>query len=747
MAKTSSVKNTQQGNLSLSALSGTQSSLKGLVILLIAGLSAYFIAFDNQFTNWDDQGYVYENPLVTGFSTKQIPVIFKTLNIAGNYHPLTILSLGINYLITGPEAWGFILTNVLLHIINAWLIYLIVLKLRQTELVAYGASLMFLLHPLHVESVAWVSERKDVLYTLFWLLAWLQWLNWKESGKTLQYALALAFFILSCLSKGMAITLTGVLLLTDVFLNSDFKKLKTPAFWIKYIPFIIISLIFGYIAILAQKEQGTIVESSAYNGFESFLLVCYGYMFYLIRMFLPWGLAAFYPYPASAGQVFPIEVYLAPLLMALIAFMAWKSLPQNNKFMYAILFYTGCIFIVLQILPVGVAITADRYFYISSIGLCMGFGWLLQWIQQKWHTQFAVGALAGFSLIWGGLTARQANTWQDSLSLFTNVITYHPKASVGYNNIGTILGMERKDQVAIWYYRKAVEYNPRYAEAWNNMGILYKDLGKIDSALFCANRALELFPRYTNALSNLGNIYFSTQQFDLSAEQFRKASEITPNDPGVFLNMGAALQMKGDKQGAENAYLKVLQINPADHRALHNLGDARFNEKDLNGAEQYYKQILAVKPGDEEALRKLKLVEDTRSGKIKDALTTYQDQIQADPKDAKAWLNAGTEYFSQGKYKEAISYFEKALNINPNLPEAWNNLGTSKGITGDTQGAVKCFKKAIALKSNYNEPMYNMGLAYGQMGNQNEAVKAYQQAARLGHAGAQKILKDNGFSW
>ncbi len=726
-----------------------------LGVLLLLALTAYFTAFNNEFTNWDDQGYVYENPLVTNFDFSQIGVIFSTLNIAGNYHPLTILSLGLNHYFLGADAWSYIVLNVLLHSFNAWLIFRIAALLHFPTTASWAASILFLLHPMHVESVAWISERKDVLYTLFWLLAWQQWIVWRQNPSQHKnaYWLCLIFFILSCLAKGMAITLTGVIILTDWLLMNKKISLKTITSEWRYLPLLAISIGFGIIAILAQKAQGTIIEKSAYDGIESFLLVCYGYTFYLIRMIFPWGLAAFYPYPAAAGKAFPLEVYVSPMLILLLAYAFYyfkKKFPDSigvKMYGYAMLFYTGCILIVLQILPVGVAITADRYFYVSSIGLAFGFGYLISWMQTQFTPSTSLGALAALTLAWGGLTARQANTWQDSITLFQNVIDYHPTAAVGYNNIGTILGLERKDQTAIWYYRKAIEYNPKYSEAWNNMGILYKDLGNIDSALFCAQKALEIFPRYQNALSNLGNIYFTLQQYDKAIEQFAFASSIAPNDAGIYLNLGAAMQMKGDQAGAEQAYQKALSINPGDFRAMHNLGDARFNQKDYDGAERYYRTVLQVKPDDPEAIRKLGLVQDYRSGKIKDALTTYLDQIKSKPEDGKAWLNAGTEYFSQGKYKEAISYFENALKRDPNLPEAWNNLGTSKGITGDPRGAIKCFERSVAIKNDYAEPLYNMGLAYGQLAENNQAVKYYQQAAKLGHVGAQKVLKDNGYSW
>jgi len=721
--------------------------LKALLCFIVLGLAAYATAFDNEFTNWDDQGYVYENPLVTQFGMDKIPVIFSTLNIAGNYHPLTILSLGINYVLLGENAWGFILINLLFHIANTWLVFLIVLSFRQKDRIAWAAAIMFLLHPLHVESVAWISERKDVLYTFFWLLSWHQWLLWRENKKTVHYILVLLFFILSSLSKGMAITLTGVIVLTDYFIDAKFQALFEKKKLLSYLPLVIISLVFGSVAIISQRAQGTIIESSNYTGLESTLLVFYGYMFYLIRMIIPWGLAAFYPYPASSGQTFPMEVYIAPILFACILFYVIKTFKQDSRPGFVFAFYTICIIIVLQILPVGVAITADRYFYVSSIGLCMGFGWLLEYVEKKSSKRIAMGILIFFTLAWGLLTARQANTWQNSIALFENVIQYHPKASVGYNNIGTILGMEKKDSLALWYYRKAIEYNPRYSEAWNNMGILYKDIGNIDSALYSAKKALELYPGYTNAYSNLGNIYFSMKEYALSAAQYKRVTEINPSEPGGFLNLGAALQMQGDRDGAEQAYQQVLKFNPGDFRALHNLGDSRFNRGDYSGAEQYYKQVLAYKPEDTEAVRKLQLLDDTRSGKIKDPMTNYQEQIASEPTNPKPYLNAGTELFRQGKYKEAIQYFEKALSLDANLPEAWNNLGTSKGITGDVKGALICFQKALQLNPDYHEPLYNMGLAYGQLGDQTKAVEYYQKAARAGHAGAQNILKDNGFSW
>jgi len=720
---------------------------KAFALFFFAGIIAYYTAFDNTFTNWDDQGYVYENPLVTDFGLHQIQPIFSTLNIAGNYHPLTILSLGLNHAAGNGEAWTFILINVLLHILNTWLIYRIVLALGGTPLAGIAAGLMFLLHPLHVESVAWISERKDVLYTLFWLLAWLTWMRWRKDKNPGHYALMLTFFVLSCLSKGMAITLTGVLILSDIYQQKSFAILKRADYWKPLVLPMLISLVFGYVAILSQKSQGTIVESSQYSAIESTLLVCYGYMFYLWRMLVPYGLGAFYPYPAAAGTAFPIEVYIAPIAIAAIFYLTYYSIKHSMSFLFALLFYSGCILIVLQILPVGMAITADRYFYISSIGFCIGFGWLIQYLATRTQNTIAFTALACIAFAWTALTARQADTWQDSITLFENVIRYHPKASVGYNNIGTILGMERKDSQAIWYYRKAIEYNPRYSEAWNNMGILYKDLGNTDSALYCARKALELYPGYTNAMSNLGNIYFTIKDYDASAQQFMAVTRIKPQDPGGWLNLGAALQMKGRADSAEWAYRKVLEINPNDYRALNNLGDACFNRNQFDEAIQLWQRVLAVKPDESEAKRKIQLAEDTKAGRVKDALTTYKEQIAANDKDAKAWLNAGTELFRQGKYKEAFPYFEKALKLDDKMPEGWNNFGTTHGILGDTRGAIRCFEKALAIKPDYAEPMYNMGLAYGQNNNQEQALSFYRKAARLGHVGAKKVLQDNGYNW
>jgi len=712
------------------------------LILLGITLLIYSSSLNNEFTNWDDQGYVYENPLVTGFTWNKIPEIFSTLNIAGNYHPLTILSLGINHLFGGLNPWSYILTNLLLHALCASFIFHLTTRLFSIE-AAWPAAILFVLHPLHVESVAWVSERKDVLYTTFWLAAWIKWLDYRKSASYLDLIISLALFILSNLSKGMAITLTGVILLTDYF-KEGVNSILNRKYLISILPFILISILFGYIAIKAQAAQGTIIEKSGYSIPENIILVIYGFQFYLTRFIAPWGLCAFYPYPFKPGEIIPVFVW-ASLggTLVIISAVVFLRKHLNGWITWAFLFYAGCISIVVQILPVGSALTADRYFYVSSIGWCIGLGYAFTHLQKSIQP-YVLGIIGSILAI---LTFRQADTWSSSIELFENVIACEPTAAVAYNNIGTILGIEKKDRTALSYYQKAIYYNPKYSEAWNNMGILYKDLGNSDSAIICAEKALEIYSGYVNAYSNLGNIYFSQKKYDEAATQFYQVIQKSPKDPSGYLNFGAAMQMKGDYVGAEKAYLEVIKLLPNDIRPLHNLGDVKFSQKDYAAAIQYYQRILQLIPGDADALQKIKTAQDTRDGKIKDALTTYLEQISQNPENADAYLNAGTEYFRQGKYPDAIQYFEKSLALNPNKPEAWNNLGTAYAVSGKGPKAKNAFEKSASLRSDYSEPQYNLGLYWSQQNNQNKALEHYQKAARLGHEGAQQLLKQNGFSW
>ncbi|MBI4648195.1 MAG: hypothetical protein HY738_16830 [Bacteroidia bacterium] len=315
---------------------------KILLISVIAILCviSYLPAYKNNITNWDDDRYISKNPYITSLSFFNVKEIFSNFYFC-NYHPLTMLSLALDYSIGGTSPFVFHFTNVLLHIINSLLVFWLVLLVLNDLKTAFFCGLLFGVHTLHVESVAWIAERKDVLYSLFYLLSFISYIKYikltrkdalpKISACAIAvtpnevslrvrvnyYLLSLVLFIMSVLSKGMAVTLPLVLIATDYFYN---RKLLSKKIIAEKIPFLIISLIFGIIAILAQKTETAISGLESYRLDESIVFACYALFQYVLKLLLPAGLSSFYPYPSEISWFFWFYPLIIMLIIAIIVF-------------------------------------------------------------------------------------------------------------------------------------------------------------------------------------------------------------------------------------------------------------------------------------------------------------------------------------------------------------------------------------------------------------------------------------------
>ncbi|MGB1242376.1 MAG: hypothetical protein ACPG49_07635, partial [Chitinophagales bacterium] len=347
-----------------------------LAAILFITFVAYIPALSGEFNNWDDQMYVTDSKLIKNVSPSGLVKIFST-QVAANYHPLTVLSLAINYQISGLSPFSYHLFNVLLHLLNVFLVfYFAYLLTRRNLTIAAIAALFFGIHPMHVESVAWVSERKDVLYTAFFLAAMITYLKYlqhfraKSKGKRANpqkyYIYTLLFFLLSLLSKGMAVVLPVVLLGID-FLKK--RKVQKKAI-LEKIPFFVIALIFGIAALYIQTDRGAVGDMNRFSLMSKIGYASYGFVYYIIKFFAPSHLSSFHPYPNLTGTLTPV-FYAAPLAVAALWGAATYTLKSQRMTFFGLFFYAVTVALVLQFISVGSALVAERYTYVSYIGLLL----------------------------------------------------------------------------------------------------------------------------------------------------------------------------------------------------------------------------------------------------------------------------------------------------------------------------------------------------------------------------------------
>ncbi len=369
-------KNIKTANAPKIAVEPVKSSQTNIYVLIGVTAVAVFLAYAKIWNNglvWDDDPYIILNEAVQNFDIKELLMGFHV----GNYHPLTMLSLGLEHRFVGNEPWLYHLNNLLIHIANTVILFKIIKEFGLNDTIAWLCSLFFALHPMHVESVAWAAERKDVLYTFFLFLSYWVYIGYAKKPSIQKYLISLVLFVAACLSKGMAVVLPALLLITDWWMLERGFKTKDL---INKIPFFVVTLVFAYIATKAQKDAGadaTSVINAAYNGSERVRIVAYSFLFYWVKTILPFNLLPFYPYPGKPNGSLPAEFNLA--LMGVIIFLGlafWLGL-KNKKIWWAVGFFIIAISTVLQILPVGSAIVADRYYYLSSVGPLFLLAWFL----------------------------------------------------------------------------------------------------------------------------------------------------------------------------------------------------------------------------------------------------------------------------------------------------------------------------------------------------------------------------------
>ena len=385
-------------------------------VLVITAL-CLFPMLRNGFTNWDDEYYVVNNSLLRGPDWIGI----FTRPVVSNYHPLTVLSLAANFAISGKDPHSYLILNLLLHLLNVVLVFVFIYSIshRQT-LVAFFTALIFGIHPMHVESVAWISERKDLLYTLFYLLALMQYWQFLQSRKPLRLWLCFLLFVFSLFSKPAAIVLPLVLFLMDYWQ----QRPMTRQVMLEKIPFVLVAVLF---AIITLKLQSVTAMTSVdlYPFWVRLFFASYAVLVYFFRFFVPYPLSAFHPFP-EPGHL-GLVIYLAPLFLAALLFVIWQ-LRKNRLVVFGFLFFLVNILLVLQLIPIGMTIVSERYTYVPYIGLAFLFTMLAgEYLKEKRLVPAIAGAVVIFFLF-GFLTFNRTQVWKDSDSLWGDVINRYPDA-------------------------------------------------------------------------------------------------------------------------------------------------------------------------------------------------------------------------------------------------------------------------------------------------------------------------------
>ncbi len=539
---------------------------------------------------------VFKNKYVRNFDIKEL----FTNHFVGNYIPITMLAHALGWLLFENNNGGHHLINLLFHLINGILIYRLSKRLFKNDLIANIAAVIFLLHPIQVESVGWISELKNILSTTFYLAAILYYLNYTELSKKRDYVLCLLLFVLGCLSKSSVVVFPIALICIDILIQKNIS-LK---FNINKIPFILLAVLFGIINIKTQTADLFINHSHEFPFYQRIAFAGFALLKYLVLFLLPLNLSVIYPYPEITTPVMVVGFLGCLIILALLLFFIKQKKYQS---LAVVLFILANLILVLQFLPFGEVLYADRYMYVPLIG----FAWLLGLLFSKLKIQSFVVALI-FMFLFSVFSFARSGDWKSALNLYEDINKKYPNQFIVLNSTGVESMFLNEDNKALDYLNKAVFVAPRNYKGFYNRGLLYLKNNKPEDAIKSFNQALELYQyqkayvgratayymmgdlpkaindanyvlkqETTNAKAHfvLGNCYNDLNRLEDAMGEYNKCIELDNNEADFYFKRAIVYGKKQDFNSCINEINTCLQLNPNYYEAYYWRGVAKVNLK------------------------------------------------------------------------------------------------------------------------------------------------------------------------
>lgn len=574
-----------------------------MAVAMVFSFLVYILPLNYGFVNWDDPEYVTENIRVLNPSGDNILKFWTDVSEIGeryslanahNYHPLTMTTIALTQKIFGDNPLPHHLINIILHVLNVMLVFMFVRRFSKgNNLIAFFVAFVFGVHPMHVESVAWVTERKDVLFALFYLWAMIQYLNFLERKESKFLIYTGILFLLSLFSKPTAATLPGVLLLIDYYYKRPLLDSKVI---LEKVPFLIFGVIFIYLTYRIQEAEA-IGDFSFYTIGQRIMFAGYGFVMYIAKLFVPIKLVTFYPYPDLNN--IPAIFYAAPIITVLIGAATIYSMRKTRIIAFGMGFYLALVILTLQFITVGSTVMSDRYTYLAYIGLLIVLGYGLDYlVKQKPALKTAIYATtAAVMLVWTYVGFDRTKVWENDFTLWDDVIQKYPDSKTGaymqrgkyfkdtgqmdlamadfnkeievdptnvkaINNRGNIYFGRNQNELALQDYNAVIARDSITARYFDNRGAIYARMGNYRAAIKDMNKAISLDPEFANTYKNLGVCYSAIGQFQQSADAFAKYLRIFPNDFNIHNARGIALQGYNNHQEAIQVFSTAIRLQP-----------------------------------------------------------------------------------------------------------------------------------------------------------------------------------------
>jgi tetratricopeptide (TPR) repeat protein len=738
------------------------------LLLVVTTVLVYLPVRHYPFVNYDDPDYVAQNPAVrAGLTWRGVEWAFTTMH-ASNWHPFTWLSFMLDCQLFGLNAGGDHFVNVLFHAANTVLLFVLLLRLTGACWPSVFIAALFAWHPLHVESVAWIAERKDVLSAFFGLLALLAYAGYaqrrsKTAGQgpreeiavpalgarlsIFNYFLVLFFFACGLMAKPMLVTLPFVFLLLDYWplRRASHFELRF-SHWFSLVlekwPFFVMAAASCIVTFVAQKRGQTIAPLEEYPLSFRISNTALAYAEYLFKSVYPVNLTVIYPLHEiiSWGKVAGTIVVLV-----VISGLVWWARRRHPYLLTGWLWYLGMLVPVIGLVQVGPQAMADRYTYLPLVGVFMGIAFGMGDLAKK--LRLAPGLMVSFAgMVLGGcllMTARQLQYWQNSETLFEHALAVTTGNSIAQGNLGVALSEADRLQAALEHFREAVRIKPKDPLAHNNLGVALATTGHLQEAMEQFREALRLAPNYIKAHNNLGNALLRAGHPQAAIEQFQDSLRIEPDDASAHNNLAVALAQIGRVPEAIQQYQAALRLQPDFTKAYYDLGLALLRTGQVREAIAEFRTALRLQPDFTAASDQLgdALIhwsqELFKKGQMSEAIAPLEEGLQIHPDNAGAYNCLGDIFLRQGLAGDAVADFQKALALQPDNVEAQNKLAWVWASAPDATlrngaRAVAMAQQANQLSSGQNPAVLGtLAAAYAEVGHFPQAIATAQKALQL----------------
>ncbi len=748
--------------------------------LLLAVLVVFAQTINHDFVNFDDDGYVNENPHVRDGLTAEGMAWAFTAFCSDNWHPLTWLSHMLDCQFYGLKPAGHHLTNLLLHAATAVLLFLALRRMTAALWPSAWAATLFAIHPLRVESVAWVAERKDVLSGLFFMLTLWFYTCYAQRPAWGRYWFVVASFALGLTAKPMLVTLPFVLLLLDYWplrrqgagghaegtrqgaggrrtegdepqisdLKSevsnfkseiqDRRSLQSPRLIVEKVPLFVLAAASCAVTLVAQRSAMAATDLDLPWRLANAAMA---YVAYLGQMLCPAGLAVLYPIRDERPPGWAVVGAVALLVVVSMAvFAARRKCPY---LLIGWLWYLGTLLPVIGLVQVGIQAMADRYTYLTQIGLYMALAWAGAEVAGRGPYRRCCCAAAAALLAACLMVSawQQASYWQNSERLWNRTLACTSSNPLAHLDLGLALAAAGRYEEAIPHYQQALQARPDSLEAHYELGRALTLLGRFEEAIEHYRRAVEIDANYADAHINLGLALAGRGQFNEAIAQYETALQINPDNPRAHNNLGFLLTNLGQTGKAIAHYRQALELKPDYALAHNNLGNALDGQGQAEEAIAHYRQALKAKPDYAEAHNNLanRLV---GRGQFDEAIAHFRAALAIAPHVAAIHYNLADALAEGGRADEAIAQYRQALETQPDYVEAHHNLGLALAGRGHVDEAIAHYLKALQIRPDYAKAHASLGDALAGRGKLDEAIAHYQKALALASAQNNKNLVD-----